>query len=287
MRILIKDTFIINNLSGNTLKKQSILIEDGVITDISNKIDVKADHVIDALNMFTSPGWLDIGTQIGEPGNEHREDIQSVTNAAAAGGYTAIAPFPNTVPVIQSKADVSFLKERSDIKVTLIYPIGALSKDCAGKDMTELYDMHAAGAVGFSDGPKSIQDAGLMKRTLEYVQAFNGLILHQASDSSLSDGGQIHEGEISTSLGMKGIPSLAEELLIERDLSLLEYTGGKLHFANISTARSVELIRKAKKDGLQVTTSVAVMNLGYDDSYLTEFDSNYKVLPPLRSKSDK
>ncbi len=287
MQILIKDTFIIDSLSGNNLKKQSILIEDGIITEISAKIDIKAEQVINASNMYTSPGWLDIGTQIGEPGFEHREDIMSVTKAAASGGYTAIAPFPNTKPVIQSKADISFLKERSDNKVTAIYPIGALSLDCAGKEMTELYDMFTAGAVAFSDGPKSLQDSGLMKRSLEYVQAFNGLIMHQASDGSLADGGQIHEGEVSTSLGMKGIPSLAEELLIERDLRLLEYTGGKLHFANISTARSVDLVRKAKREGLNVTASVAIMNLCYDDSYLSDFDTNYKVLPPLRSKSDK
>ena len=287
MQILIKDTFIVDNKTTNNPKKQSILIEDGIITEISGKIDVKADKVIEASGMYTSPGWLDIGTQTGEPGYEHREDIQSVTNAAAAGGYTAIAPFPNTMPVIQTKADISFLKERSGNNVTLIYPIGALSLNCEGKEMTELYDMFSAGAVAFSDGPKSIQNSGLMKRSLEYVQAFKGLILHQASDSSLTDGGQIHEGEMSTSLGMKGIPSLAEELLIERDIRLLEYTGGKIHFANISTARSVDLIKKAKKEGLQVTASVAIMNLCYDDNYLSEFDSNFKVLPPLRSKSDK
>ena len=287
MRILIKDTFIIDSNTSKSPSKQSILIENGIITEISSKLDVKVDQVIDGSNSYCSPGWVDIGAQIGEPGYEHREDIQSVTKAAAAGGYTALVSFPNTKPVVQTKADITFLKQRTENTVTAILPIGALSNDCEGKEMTEMYDMHSSGAVGFSDGPKSIQDSGLMKRSLEYVQSFNGLIFHQASDSSLSQGGQIHEGEMSTSLGMKGIPSLAEELLIERDLRLLEYTGGKIHFSNISTERSVELIRKAKKEGLNVSASISVMSLSFTDEALSGFDANYKILPPLRSESDR
>lgn len=287
MRLLIKDCFIIDSTNNKAPSKQSILIENGIITEIASSISTKADQVIDANGMFCSPGWLDMGTQIGEPGYEHREDIISVTNAAAAGGFTAIASFPNTKPVIQTKADISFLKQRTENAVTAILPIGALSNDCAGKEMTEMYDMYSSGAVGFSDGPHSIQDAGLMKRSLEYVQSFDGLILHQASDSSLSLGGQIHEGIMSTSLGMKGIPSLAEELLIERDISLLEYTNGRIHFMNVSTARAVELIKEAKKEGLNVTASISVMSLSFTDEALMGFDSNYKVLPPLREESDR
>ena len=286
MRILIKDTTIIHPDADPSQEKQSILIEDGVIKEIKHKITAKVDKTIESQDSYTCSGWVDAGTHIGEPGFEHREDIDSVTGAAASGGYTAIISSPNTSPVVQSKSDIAFIKRKTEEKLTGIFPMAALSVNCEGKDMAELFDLHDGGAIAFTDGNKSIQDAGLLKRGLEYVQAFDGLILHDPVNGSFSAGWQMNEGIMSTSLGMRGLPSIAEEMMVERDIKLLQYTGGKLHIANISTKNSVELIKNAKKQGLNMTCSVPVMNLCFDDSYLADFDANFKISPPLRSKED-
>jgi dihydroorotase len=246
MRILIKDTIILHPDAEPSQGRQSILIEDGVITEIKSKISAKVDNIIESGNSFTSSGWVDVGTNIGEPGYEHREDIESVTKAAAAGGYTMLLSSPNTLPVTQSKSDVLFIKQKSEDKITNIRPMGALSIDCLGKDMTEMFDLHDGGAVAFTDGAKSIQDSGFLKRALEYVQAFDGLVLHSPINGTFQTGWQMHEGLVSTSMGMKGIPPVAEEMMVGRDIKLLQYTGGKLHLYNISTLQSVDLIRKAK-----------------------------------------
>ncbi|MCB0638533.1 MAG: amidohydrolase family protein, partial [Lewinella sp.] len=168
-----------------------------------------------------------------------------------------------------------------------VWPIGAISRDTAGKDITEMVDMHRAGAVAFSDGQHPVQHAGLMMRALLYVKTFGGVIINQPLDQSIAGHGQMHEGPISTSLGMLGIPALAEELMVERDLRLLAYTGSRLHVANLSTAAAVAKVRAAKAEGLQVTASVPVLNLLLDDGALADFDNNCKVLPPLRSASDR
>jgi len=231
-----------------------------------------------------SLGWLDIGAQVGEPGFEHRENLQSVSAAAAAGGFTALACFPNTNPAIHSKSEVSFLKNNAQL--VDFHPIGALSRDCAGENLAEVYDMAASGAVAFSDGAKSIASAGLMKRSLEYLKGIKGLVINHPNDTSLSKGGQLHEGEVSTKLGMKGIPALAETLMLKRDLDLLQYTNSKLHVHNISTAESVKLIKSAKSKGLNVTASVSIMHLIFDHTAVENFDPHYKLNPPLREKTD-
>jgi dihydroorotase len=287
MRILIKDTIILHPDAEPSQGRQSILIEDGVITEIKSKISAKVDNIIESGNSFTSSGWVDVGTNIGEPGYEHREDIESVTKAAAAGGYTMLLSSPNTLPVTQSKSDVLFIKQKSEDKITNIRPMGALSIDCLGKDMTEMFDLHDGGAVAFTDGAKSIQDSGFLKRALEYVQAFDGLVLHSPINGTFQTGWQMHEGLVSTSMGMKGIPPVAEEMMVGRDIKLLQYTGGKLHLYNISTLQSVDLIRKAKKQGLNISCSVPVMNLCFDDDALMGFDSNFKVTPPLRTSDHR
>jgi dihydroorotase len=233
-----------------------------------------------------SPGWFDVGVQTGDPGFEHREDLRTVAAAAAKGGFTAIAPFPNTQPPVHSKSEILYIRNTTAGLGVHFYPIGAVSQDCAGKDMAELYDMHAAGAVAFSDGKKSVQDAGLLLRSMQYARAFNGLILNEPHHKTIAAGGQMHEGTVSTSLGLKGLPSLAEEIMVQRDLSLLEYSEGRLHIHLVSSAKSVDMIRAAKKAGLQVTCSVAVANLFFTDGELRDFDSNWKLLPPLRAQSD-
>ena len=229
---------------------------------------------------------MDVGTQVGDPGFEHREDLRTASKAAAAGGFTAIVPHPNTMPTIHSKSEVNYLKNKTEGDLVDFFPIGAISRDCEGKDITEMYDMHESGAVAFSDGQKTLQNSGLMMRALQYVKAFDGLVMNHPSDKALSQEGQMHEGKVSTSLGMKGIPSIAEELMVQRDLYLAEYTESRLHLFNISSERSVELLKNAKAKGIDVTASVPVLNLIYDETAIAEFDVNYKVLPPLREKSD-
>ena len=283
--LLIKKGKITDPNSPYNGQKLDILIRDGRIIEVGKKIQVKDVPVLDLGDLHISIGWLDIGAQVGEPGFEHREDLATVTAAGAAGGYTGLACFPNTHPVVQSKSEVQFLKNHSGL--VDFYPIGALSVACAGKDFAEIYDMYHSGAVAFSDGSNPIQSTGLMKRGLEYVKGINGLLINHPSDASMARGGQIHEGEVSTRLGMKGIPALAETLMLKRDLDLLEYTGSKLHIHNISTAGSVKLIKEIKQKHNNLSASVSIMNLIADHDALETFDVNYKVLPPLRTPGDR
>ncbi len=287
MQLLIKNAILIDPASKFNGEKVNILIRNGIIEQIGKRIKPEPKDTFDANNAFLSIGWTDIGTQVGDPGFEHREDFKSLEKAAISGGYTTLACMPNTSPTIHSKSEVLYVKNSSKNSLVDFLPIGAVSENCAGKDITEMYDMRAAGAVAFSDGKNPIQDSGLMMRALQYVQPFNGVIINQPLDKNVAQGGQLHEGVISTSLGLRGIPSMAEELIVQRDIYLSEYTGSKLHLLNISTAESVRLIKLAKKKGLPVTASVAALNLAFNDSSLTDFDSNFKVLPPLRSSADQ
>jgi dihydroorotase len=286
MQLLIKNATIVHPASKHHGEKADIFIKNGKIEAVGAALKVDGAKVLDAKGACVSPGWFDLGTLTGDPGFEHREDFQSVAKAAAAGGYTALACFPNTEPAVDSKAEVQYVLNHSKGSLVNFYPIGAVSEGCKGKDITEMYDMHAAGAVAFSDGKKPVQDSGLMMRALQYVQPFGGVVLNQPLDKMAAPGGQMHEGVMSTSLGMKGIPALAEELMIQRDIYLAEYTDSWLHIHNISTAGAVELVRAAKAKGLKITASVAAMNVACDDHLLSEFDSNFKVMPPIREESD-
>jgi len=285
MQILLKNARIFD---GNPeIRSQDILIQHGIIEAMGDKIQAPSGaQVWESPELSVSPGWLDIGVYAADPGYEHREDLSSAAAAAAAGGFTAMACFPNTDPALHTKSEILYVKNKSEGLPVHCYPIGAVSQDCAGKDLAELFDMHAAGAIAFSDGKRAVQDAGLLLRALQYAKAFNGLVLNVPHHNTIAAGGQMHEGLMSTSLGLKGLPALAEELMVQRDLSLLEYSGGRLHIHLISTAKSVEMIRAAKKAGFPVTCSVAVANLCFNDEKLIDFDSNWKVVPPLRSHSD-
>lgn len=286
MQLLIKNVLVVHPGSKFDGEKVHLFIKDGFLEKIGKRINISGVETLDAEGACVSPGWVDLGTQVGDPGFEHREDFQSVSRAAAAGGFTAIACYPNTYPVIHTKSEVQYVGNASERSVVAFLPIGAISQDCKGKDITEMYDMRAAGAVAFSDGKNPVQDNGLMMRALQYVKPFDGVILNQPFDKTIAPGGQMNEGIISTSLGLRGIPSMAEEMMVRRDLYLAEYTGSRLHLQNISTAGSVQLVREAKAKGLKVTASVAAMNLACDDSLLLEFENNFKVLPPLREPPD-
>ena len=268
---------------------QDIGIRDGIIEAVGKDLPVPADAEVLAFEgtAHVSPGWFDVGIQTGDPGFEHREDLQSAAKAAAAGGFTAVACFPNTNPAVDSKSAVLYIRNKTAGGAVVFYPIGAISVHTEGKDLAELFDMHAAGATAFSDGNRPVQDAGLLLRALQYVKAFNGLIINWPHHKSIAAGGQMHEGVLSTMLGLKSIPALAEEVTVQRDLSLLAYAGGRLHLHLLSTRKGVELVRAAKAAGLPVTASVAVANLCFTDDCLAEFDSNWKVLPPLRDNSHR
>lgn len=298
MSLLLKNVQIVDGV-GEFPQKVDILMRNGTITAIGPEVTPPSGtEVWEKPGTWVSPGWMDVGTHTGDPGYEHREDLEHATAAAAAGGFTAIACFPNTAPALHSKSEVLYVQNKSAGGAVRVHPIGAVSVGCDGKDLAELYDMHSAGAVAFSDGSKPMQDAGFMLRALQYARAFNGLVMNMPQHKSIAAGGQMHEGIVSTTLGLKGIPALAEELLIQRDLSLLAYSGGRLHLHLLSTAKGVAMVRAAKQAGLSVTSSVAVANLCFTDETLRgqlpdiwgekgdSFDTAWKVLPPLREQSD-
>jgi dihydroorotase len=273
-----------------------ILVKEGVIAEIGPGIQAPTpETVVHQHNgAFASIPWLDLGVYVCDPGYEHREDVYSAAAAAAAGGFGALVTMPNTLPAVHSKSEITYLKSKSAGLPVAFYPLGAISNDCAGKDIAELYDMHTAGAVAFTDGASAIQDAGLLLRAMQYVTAFNGLVINRPHHKTIASGGQMHEGIVSTSLGLKGIPALSEHLMVQRDLSLLEYAGpaARLHLHLVSTAKSVDMIRAAKAAGLNVTASVALANLCYTDQALameegaSPFDTSLKTMPPLRSCPD-
>ncbi|WP_421798670.1 dihydroorotase [Haliscomenobacter sp.] len=286
MNFLIRKATVIDSNSPYHGKVVDLFIEGDKITSIGTDLKRNADQVIQMEGAQVSPGWVDIGVQVGDPGYEHREDLRSVSAAAAAGGFTTIAAQPNTLPAVDGKTEVAYLKQFSRGKLVDILPIGAITSKCQGKDITEMIDMHHAGAIAFSDGNHAVADNGMILRALEYVKAFNGIVINQPLDRTLAFEGQMHEGVVSTSLGMKGIPNLAEDLMVQRDIYLAQYADSRLHLANLSSQFAVDLVRQAKAKGLKISCSVAALNLAYDDRSLVEFDSNFKVLPPLRSGED-
>ncbi len=285
MNLLITSATVIDPRSKHHQQVTDILIEDGVIKQIATGIKSSAE-VIDATGKYVSPGFFDLNCNIGELGLETKEDLQTGTQAAAAGGFTGLALMPNTQPPVHSKSEVEFILNKAKGNLVDIYPLGTISHKCEGKDMAEMFDMHQSGAKAFTDGKHPVQDAGLMERALLYAQGFDGLVFSYPEDKAIAGKAKVHEGEVSTLLGMKGIPALAEELMIARDLYLAEYTGSKIHFSTVSTRQSVDLIRQAKQKGLKVTCDVAAHHLVLTHDALVGFDSQYKVKPPLRTQDD-
>ncbi len=287
MNFLLKAATVIDPKSPFHNQTVDILIENGTITDINTTIKA-GNHTEEVLldNLHVSRGWFDSSVSFGEPGYEERETIIHGLEVAAKSGFTGIALNPDTLPVTDTGASVGFLTGKAQYNPVKLYPIGALTMKSEGVDMAELYDMHQAGAIAFGDYKKAIQNPNLLKIALLYAQNFDGLVVSFPQENDIAGKGMVNEEEQSTLLGLKGIPALAEELQIARDLFLLEYTGGKLHIPTISTAKSVELIRDAKAKGLQVSCSTTVHHLILTDKELVTFDTNYKVLPPLRTHAD-
>lgn len=286
MTILVRKALIADPHSPHHNSVIDILIRDGVIAETGKKIDARADQVVELPNLVAAPGWTDLFSHFNDPGHEQKETLDSGAAAAAAGGFTNVCVLPNTNPVVDSKAQVEYIVQKSKELPVNIYPLGALTKGCAGKELAEMYDMRQSGAPAFSDGTYPVQSPGLLLKALQYVKAFDGTVIQLPVDKSLSAHGLMHEGITSTRLGLPGIPSLAEELMVKRDIDLLRYTGSRLHFTGVSTAASIELIRAAKQEGLNVTCSVAPYHLVFSEEELVSYDTNLKVSPPLRSKAD-
>ena len=287
MNALIKSATIVDSKSDFHNETVDILIEKGRITKVSKRISNPKNHKeIKLDNLHVSQGWFDCSVSFGEPGYEERETISNGLKTAARSGFTAVALNANSNPVIDSYADITFVKSKSNKNAVSLYPIGALTQGSHGEHLAELFDMTNAGAVAFYDYQKPISNPNLMKIALQYASSFDGLVFSFPQESKISGLGVANEHINSTKLGLKGNPALAEELQVARDLFLLEYTEGKLHIPTISTAKSVELIRAAKKNKLDITCSVAIHNLVFTDDVLTDFDTNFKVLPPLRTQTD-
>jgi dihydroorotase len=285
MNLLIKSATIVDPNSPFDQKVADILIQNGTITKIAPNLH-SDENMFDAKGKHVSPGFFDLNCNIGELGYETKETLETGTRTAAAGGFTGVALMPNTQPPVHSKAEVEYLCNRAKNTLVDVYPLGTISQKREGKDMSEMYDMYLSGAKAFTDGNRPVQDAGLMERALLYTKGFNALVFSYPEDTAIAGKAKVNEGEVSTMLGMKGIPSLAEELMVARDLYLAEYTDSRIHFSTISTSRSVDLIREAKAKGVQVTCDVAAHHLILTDEELKGFDSQYKVKPPLRIQSD-
>lgn len=292
MKLVIQNAKIADRNSSFNGKTVSFCIEGGRITDISvTPLNKEGFEVFDATGMMVSPGWVDGGVHFKDPGYEWLDDLASLSEAAAYGGFTRVLGFPNTQPVVQSKEAISYFTRFNSHSAVQLLNLAAVTRNCKGEDFTDMIDLRTGGAAGFSDGKEAIQNSDIFLKTLQYLEPLDTVLVVKSEDRYLSMYGQMHEGVTSTLLGMKGIPSAGEELMIMRNLKLLEYSGvssGKpiLHFSTISTRGAVELIRDAKKKGLPVSCDIAAHHLVFTEEDLIGFDTHLKVYPPFRSEDD-
>lgn len=285
--LLIKNIHIVGNNDLTYDKTVNILIENGIITAIGNEVSKDNIEILEGNGVYASPGWVETFSDFSDPGYEYRETIESGAKAAVAGGFTHVFVIPNISPVVHNKSAVEYIVNKSQSAAATIYPLGAISKNTDGAELAEMYDMAASGSIAFSDGKRTIQSAGLMVKALQYVKSVNGVIVSQPVEDTFGSNGLVNEGVISTQLGLPGMPAVAEHLMIMRDIELLRYTQSKLHITGISTAKSVELIKEAKQNGLQITCSVTPYHLYFCDEDIQSYDTNLKVNVPLRQKTDR
>lgn len=286
MKILVRQATIADPNSPFNGRVTDILINGQQISKIAPHITEKADEVIEAAGLIVSPGWVDIFSHFCDPGFEYKETLETGAAAAAAGGFTHVFVLPNTKPVAESKIQIEYISQRSKELPVHVYPLGAITKGAEGKELAEMYDMRSSGAIAFSDGLNPVQSPGLFLKALQYVKAFDGVLVQVPVDKSIGSGGLMNEGIISTRLGLPGLPGIAEEVMIKRDIDLLRYTESKLHITGVSTQNGLALIRAAKTEGLSISCSVTPYHLFFCDEDLQGYDTNLKVNPPLRSRAD-
>ena len=295
MKLLVSSVRVIDKKSPFNGQVKDILVENGKIKQIGDQIDGAGAELIDGNGLYVSAGWVDMRVQGRDPGFEHKEDLRSVREAASHGGFTEIVLLPNTQPVVDTKDTLNYIRHSGFGGLVTLHPAAAVTKKADGVDFTEMMDLHQAGAIAFTDGEEPVQNADLLLKTILYLRPLNALLINRPEDRQLTLYGQMHEGVTSTLVGMKGMPSLAEEMMLIRDLKLLEYALEKntydtsspvLHIALLSTSKGVELIREAKAKGLPVSCDIAAHQLAFEDKDLLSFDTNLKVNPPFRSPED-
>jgi dihydroorotase len=287
MKILIKQARIVDPGSSLNGQIHDIFIEDGIISRVGPSITDKADREINAGNLHVSPGWMDIFADFADPGHEFKETLETGAAAAAAGGYTDVMIIPNTQPVVHNKSNVEYIIQKSKSLPINIHPIGAITKNAEGKELAEMYDMRASGAIAFSDGINSIQSAGLLVKALQYVKAFKGIVIQVPDDKSINPHGLMNEGIISTQLGLPGKPAMAEELIVARDIKLARYAESRLHFTGVSSQKSFEYIKRGRDSGAAISCSITPYHIYFSDEDLWQYDSNLKVNPPIRTKENR
>ncbi len=286
MKIILRKVTIADPEASFNGMKKDILLENGIIEKIADNIDAPADQVLELEDCIVSPGWVDIFSNFSDPGFEYKETLESGAAAAASGGFTQVFVVPNTQPVVQNKTQVEYIVQKTKSLAVTIHPLGAITRNAEGKDLAEMYDMFGSGAIAFSDGLYPVQVPGLMLKALQYVKAFDGVLMQIPLDKSIGQYGLVNEGIVSTRLGLPGIPEIAEEIIIKRDIELLKYTQSKLHITGVSTIKGLQLIQDAKQEGLNISCSVTPYHLFFCDEDLQTYDTNLKVNPPLRSREN-
>ncbi len=289
MKFLIANGHLIDPAAGQNSGKD-ILIEGGKVAAWLDRNDARPEgvEVFDATGLIVAPGFIDMHVHLREPGHEHKESIASGCAAAVAGGWTSVCPMPNTNPVNDNAAITRYMIEQAEkTNLANVFPIGAITKASDGSELAEMGEMKAAGAVAVSDDGRPVPNAGIMRRAMQYAADFGLPVIDHCEDKSLSSGGVMHEGKMSLLLGLKGMPALAEEIDVARDIVLAKDTGAHIHIAHISTAAAVEAVRRAKKEGVKITCEVAPHHFTLTDAAVEGYDTNTKMAPPLRSEEDR
>ena len=287
MNLLIKNARVVDPNSPFNSQVTDIFIENGIIKKLGKDLSSKADKEISVDGLCVSPGWVDMFANFADPGYEYKESIESGCLAAAAGGFTDVMVIPNTKPVIDTKSQVEYIVQKARSSPVQVHPIAAVTKNAEGKELAEMYDMKTSGAIAFGDGINCIQSAGLLVKALQYVKAFDGIIVQLPDDKSINPHALMHEGIVSTQIGLPGKPAMAEELIVARDIKLARYAESKLHFTGVSAKKSLEYIERGKKGGVEISCSVTPYHLYFTDDDLKTYDSNLKVNPPLRTVDDR
>lgn len=280
---------ILINCVGSEYHNQrvNLTVENGKLLRVNATNEPHATETLDGSNQSICVGLTDLHVSFAEPGFEQKETIESGLNAALKGGFTRVCIAPNTNPAIDTRSVAEFVAKRAENHAVSAKVLGTVTEKREGKELAELYDMSLGGVVGYYDGKRAIQDAGTLKRALLYSKDFNGLVMHFCDDKTISAGGKMNEGITNTKLGLKGMPALAETLMLQRDIAIAKYCDAKLHITGVSCAESVAFVREAKANGVRITCDVSFYNLLFNDTVLESFDSNFKVQPPIRTESDR